>query len=76
VVTGTLVRSGQTAVIEDGTVSKNQFTFRATLNDQAERLSGEVSGDEIKIWLDRQGPSSAIVLTRVQRKQAPAPGSV
>lgn len=66
--TGTLVRSGQSATLSDGTVSKNTFTFKATLNDQPEGFSGELTGDEIKIWMDRQGASNAIVLRRVKRK--------
>src|SRR4051812_41274490 len=48
--TGTLVRSGQSATLSDGRVSKNTFTFKATLNDQPEGFSGELTGDEIKIW--------------------------
>ena len=68
VLTGTLVRNGQSTALSDGKVSKNTFTFKATLNDQAEGFSGELVGDEIKIWLDRQGPSSAIVLRRAKGK--------
>ena len=68
VLTGTLVRNGQSATISEGKVSKNTFTFKATLNDQPESLSGELTGDDIKVWLDRQGPSTAIVLRRVKRK--------
>lgn len=68
VLTGTLVRSGQSATVSDGKVSKNKFTFKATVNDQREGFSGERTGDEIKIWLDRQGASNAIVLRRAKRK--------
>lgn len=68
VLTGTLVRSGQSATLSDGEVSKNRFTFKATLNDQTEGFSGELAGDEIKIWMDRQGASNAIVLRRAKRK--------
>lgn len=68
VLTGTLVRSGQSATLSDGKVSENRFTFRATLSDQTEGFSGELAGDEITIWLDRQGPSTAIVLRRAKRK--------
>lgn len=70
VLTGTLVRGGQSATLSDGKVSENTFTFKATLNDQPEGFSGELTGDEIKIWMDRQGASNAIVLRRVKRKQA------
>ncbi len=64
--TGTLTRDGQSTPISDGTVSKDTFTFKATLNDQAESLSGERAGDNLKVWLDRQGPSKAIVFKRVK----------
>lgn len=66
--TGTLVRNAESATITDGTVAKNTFAFKATLNGQTEGFSGELAGDEIKIWLDRQGPSTAIVLRRTTRK--------
>src|SRR6185295_1585346 len=64
--TGTLTRDGQSTPISDGKVSKDTFTFKATLNDQVESLSGERAGDDLKVWLDRQGPSKAIVLKRVK----------
>jgi hypothetical protein len=67
VLTGTLVRDGRSTALSQGKVTKNTFTFKAMLNDQMEGLSGELVGDEIKIWLDRQGPSSAIVLRRATR---------
>jgi hypothetical protein len=65
--TGTLSRNGQPTTITDGTVSKNTFTFKATLNDQTEGFTGEVDGDQIRVWLDRQGPTSAAVLKRVKK---------
>ena len=49
-------------------MSENTFTFKAKLNDQTETFSGELAGDEIKVWLDRQGPERAIVLKRVTSK--------
>jgi hypothetical protein len=64
--TGTLTRDGQPLTITDGKVSKNTFTFRATLGDQTEGFTGEVAGDEIKVWLDRQGRERAAVLKRVK----------
>ena len=63
---GTLTRNGQTATIANGKVSKDTFTFKATLDDQTEGFTGEVAGDEITVWLDRQGPSPAAVLKRVK----------
>ncbi len=68
VLTGTLVRNGQSATLADGKVSKNTFTFKATLNDQAEGFSGELAGDDIKLWMDRQGAANAIVLRRAKAK--------
>ena len=68
--TGTLTRNDQSSPLADGKVTKNTFTFKATLNERTETFSGEHKGDEIRIWLERQGPSKAVVLTRV--KAAPS----
>ena len=67
VLTGTLTRNDETVTIADGKVSKNTFSFKATLNNQTEAVTGELAGDEIKVWLDRQGPDTAIVLKRVKQ---------
>lgn len=48
-------------------MSKNTFTFKATLNDQTEAFTGELDGDQITIWLDRQGRPNAAVLKRVKQ---------
>jgi len=64
--TGTLTREGQTITITDGKVSKNTFTFKATLGDQPEGFTGEVAGDQITVWLDRQGRERAAILKRVK----------
>jgi hypothetical protein len=68
VLTGTLVRNGESTALSEGQVAKNTFTFKATLNDQTEAFSGELTGDEIKIWMNRQGPERAIVLRRAKGK--------
>ena len=68
--TGTLTRNDQSSPLSDGKVTSNTFTFKATLNERTETFSGEHKGDEIRIWLERQGPSKAVVLTRV--KAAPS----
>jgi len=68
--TGTLTRDGQVSMLSDGKVSKNTFTFKATLGGKDESLSGEINGDELRLWLDRQGPSKAVVFTRVKAKPA------
>ena len=31
-----------------------------------EAFSGEIAGSDIKVWLDRRGPESAITLTRMK----------
>ena len=64
--TGTLTRDGVSAPLSEGKVSKNTFTFKAELSDQTEEFSGELADNQIKIWLDRQGASRAIVLKRVK----------
>ena len=64
--TGTLTRNGQGTPLSEGKISKNAFSFKATLNDRTEGFSGEYKGDEIRVWLDRQGPEKAVVLTRVK----------
>jgi len=64
--TGTLTREGQTTKITDGKVSKNTFTFKATLDDQTEGFTGELAAGELTVWLDRQGRERAAVLKRVK----------
>jgi hypothetical protein len=64
--TGTLTRNGVSAPITEGTVTKTQFTFKAKVSDQPEGFSGELADDQVKVWLDRQGPSNAVVLKRVK----------
>jgi hypothetical protein len=62
--TGTLTRDGQTSTLSDGQISKNTFTFSAQVSDRVETFAGQVTGDEITIWLERQGPERAIMLKR------------
>ena len=64
--TGTLTRNSEKVSISDGKVAKNTITFKATLNDKAEGFTAEIDGDQMKIWLDRQGAEKAIVLKRVK----------
>ena len=66
VLTGTLTRNGVSSPLSEGKVTKNTFTFKAKLSDHTEQFSGELIANQIKIWLDRQGPSTAIVLNRVK----------
>jgi hypothetical protein len=64
--TGTMIRAGERIPLSDGQVSKNSFTFKAKMNDQPEGFSGELTGDQLRVWLDRQGVSNAVVLKRVK----------
>jgi hypothetical protein len=64
--TGTLTRDGRPATISDGQVSGNAITFKVTLNEQLETISGEFAEDELKVWLDRQGRERAIALKRAK----------
>jgi len=70
--TGRFIRNGGTATIEHGKVSQNRFTFEATLNDRTEGFTGEIVGDQVKVWLDRQGPSMAAFLRRVEDERQDA----
>jgi hypothetical protein len=70
--TGTLTVDGKPTTIDDGKVSKNGFTFNATIDDgggrsHIEGFTGELAGDQITLWLDQQGPSSGAVLKRVKK---------
>ena len=66
--TGTFSRSGQPVPITEGKLVKNTIAFKAKINDQAEAFSGELAGDELKIWLERQGQESTVVMKRVKGK--------
>ena len=64
--TGTLNREGETVAISNGKVSKNTFTFTATLDGATETIEGTVENDDMKAWLTRQGPERTAVLKRVK----------
>jgi len=64
--TGTLTRNGVSTPLSEGKTSKNTFTFKAKVGDQIEAFSGELADSHIKVWLDRQGVSTAIVLKRAK----------
>lgn len=70
VLTGTLVRNGQETKVTDGKVSEKTFFFKATLNEKTEAFSGVLEGEQLKVWLDRQGPTKAVTLKRVEQKKA------
>ena len=66
VLTGTVARGEQTATITEGKVTGNTITFKAVLGGQPETLSGELDGQQLKVWLDRQGREGAVVFTRTK----------
>src|SRR5688500_15589195 len=65
--TGTFTRNEQSTPITEGKVAKNAFSFKATVNDQTAGFSGQLAGEDVKIWMDQQGPERAIVLKRVKK---------
>ena len=64
--TGTMAVDGQTVALEDGKTSKNTLSFTVTMNGRAQPFSGELAGDDLKIWMDQRGPASAITLKRAK----------
>ena len=67
-VTGTLTREGERFPLSGGTVSNNQVAFKVKMGEQIEGFSGELRGDELLIWLDRQGAAKAVTMKRVKAK--------
>jgi hypothetical protein len=65
--TGTLTEDGQPLKITDGKVSKNTFTFNVSLGERTEAFTGEVTGDQMTVWIDRRGRESAAALKRVKK---------
>ena len=60
--TGTLTVDGEPNTISEGKVTKDSFTFTA-LRDS---FAGRFADDQITIWMEKRGPSSAAVLKRVK----------
>lgn len=67
--TGTMTVGEQKAAIENGKVAKNTFSFSVVMGGSTEGFTGELAGDEIKMWMDKRGPSAAIALKRVKPAQ-------
>ena len=65
--TGTFTRNGQSSPIADGKVSKNTLAFTVKIGDQTEALTGEIAGDALELWIDRQGRTNAVVLRRAKK---------
>ena len=62
---GTLTREGESTPISEGDVSKNTFTFKATIDGETETIDGTWENDQLKAWLTRQGPERTAMLKRV-----------
>ena len=73
--TGTLTREDEKSPITDGKVTKETFTFKATLGGQTEGFAGELKGDELRIWLERQGSAKAVTMTRVKTAPSKTPAA-
>jgi hypothetical protein len=65
--TGTITRDGTSSTIRDGKVSKNTFTFKAMLGDQDEAFTGELTGEQMTVTLDRQAPAGAVTFKRIKK---------
>src|SRR5689334_19534952 len=75
VLTGTLTRETEKSPIAEGKITNNTFTFKATLGGQPETFAGELKGEELRIWLERQGPAKTVVMTRVKTPPSKAPAA-
>jgi hypothetical protein len=65
--TGTLSHNDETIPIVEGKVSKNTFTFKATLHGDTQGFTGEFAGgDELKVWMDKDGPDKQVILKRAK----------
>ena len=62
--TGTFTVRARPMTITDGKVTNNTFTFKAALEGQPEGFSGELNGDAIVFWRDRNGKGDAVTLKR------------
>lgn len=66
VLTGTMTAGEQKAPIENGRASKNTLAFSVAMGGGTEDFAGEVTGDNLKIWMVDRSPSSAITLKRAK----------
>jgi hypothetical protein len=65
--TGTLTRESESTPISEGKVSKNTFTFKATLGGETETIEGTFDKTDMKAWLTRQGSERTAMLKRVEK---------
>ncbi|HUR57250.1 MAG TPA: hypothetical protein VM029_06050, partial [Opitutaceae bacterium] len=64
--TGTVTRKESQMKIEAGKIVGNTLTFRATIQDRTEGFTAEFTKEEIRLWMDRLGRESAMLLKRVK----------
>ena len=50
--------------IAEGKVAKNTFTFSVTHQETKVEFTGEFTGNDMLVWMDRQGRDRAAVLKR------------
>jgi hypothetical protein len=65
--TGTMLRRDEVIKLTDGKVQGKTFTFNATINEETAGFTGELDGDQISVWMDRQGPQAGAILKRVKQ---------
>lgn len=69
--TGTLTRGAESYPINEGTAVKTQIRFKITRRTEAgadfvETIIGELKGEQLVCYLERQGPESSIAFARVK----------
>lgn len=64
--TGTITRKGTLIKIEAGKIVGNTITFRAIIQDRPETFTAEFAKEEIRLWMDRLGRESAMILKRAK----------
>lgn len=66
---GTLTINKETSKIADGKLSKNAFTFKATIDGrQDETFNGEIGDEQLRLWPESLGRERAVILTRIEAK--------
>ena len=68
--TGTLTRGDESYALNEGTAVKNQIRFKITRRspngDVVESIIGELKGDQLVCYLERQGPESSVVFAKAK----------
>ena len=68
--TGTLTYGDEPYAINEGTAVKNQIRFKITRRgpdgEVVESIIGDLKGDQLLCYLERQGPGSSLTFTRAK----------